>query len=628
MTEKNNKAEYLFHQGTNFYSYEYLGCSLQRSESQYKYVFRTWAPNADAVLLASDHTGWSDDLVPFTKTSQGIWECVITSPSSLEGTAYKYAIQKDGQTFMKGDPYARYSRGGADGASIVFCESQHKWQDSSWLKKRKKKVLSTSGYLSSPLNIYEVHLGSFMRHNGTNEYLTYRELADALVPYVKYMGYTHVEFLPIAEHPFDGSWGYQVGAFYAPTSRFGSPDDFKHLINELHKNGIGVILDWVPAHFPKDAWGLYEFDGGPLYEYQGEDRKESASWGTRFFDLGREEVQCFLISNAMWFLREYHVDGLRVDAVASMLYLDYDKEPGKWVPNSNGGRENLEAIAFFRKLNTAVFEEFPDALMIAEESGSFGGITKPAHEGGLGFNLKWNMGFANDFHDYLMTDPYFRKYKHKALNFPLMYAFSENYVLPISHDEVVHGKLSFINKMYGAYEDKFSQMRTALMLIMTYPGKKMLFMGTEYGQFREWDYSNSLEWFMLDYPNHYQMRQYVAALNRYYLKTPELWTYDFDPKGFEWILPDEAEKNVVAYRRLSDKSQITVVINFSGAEQQVSIPIKDKRPLALEFSTLPDIDGDGISYIKEGSSQIAKITIPAFSGGIYKQIPKSKKISL
>ena len=628
MTENNNQAEYLFHQGTNFYSYDYLGCTLNRTAEAYEYTFRTWAPNADEVLLASDYTGWDTNLVPFTKTSQGVWECKLTVDSSIEGTAYKLVIKKDGNTYLKGDPYARYSRGGADGASIIFCESKHKWQDSAWLKARKKKILTKKGYLASPLNIYEVHLGSFMRHEDTNDYLTYRELAEALIPYVKHLGYTHVEFLPIAEHPFDGSWGYQVGAFFAPTSRFGTPDDFKYLINELHKNGIGVILDWVPAHFPKDAWGLYEFDGCPLYEYQGEDRQESASWGTRFFDLGREEVQSFLISNAMWFLREYHVDGLRVDAVASMIYLDYDKEPGKWVPNSQGGRENLEAIAFLRKLNTTVFAEFPEALMIAEESGSFGGITKPVYEGGLGFNLKWNMGFANDFYDYVMTDPYFRKYKHKALNFPLMYAFTENYVLPISHDEVVHGKLSFINKMYGSYEDKFRQMRASMMLIMTYPGKKMLFMGTEYGQFREWDYANSLEWFMLDYPNHYQMRQYVASLNRYYLDTPELWTYDFDPKGFEWILADEAEKNVVAYRRLTDKSQIIIAINFSGSDQEIMIPLKSNRPLSIEFSTDPESTDTDITYFTEDKKHFARITIPAFSGKIYKQIPKSKKISL
>jgi len=627
MTDKNNTAEYLFHQGTNFYAYDYLGCTMKKQDKEFIYTFRTWAPNADGVCLAADFTSWCEPYPPLTKASSGIWEYTFISDKSLEGCAYKFVIYRGNNKYLKGDPYARYSKGGADGGSIIFCESKHKWQDARWMRSRKNTVLSKKGYLSAPLNIYEVHLGSFIRHED-GSYYTYREYADILVPYLKFMGYTHVEFLPVAEHPFDGSWGYQVGAFYAPTSRFGSPDDFKYLINELHKGGIGVILDWVPAHFPKDAWGLYEFDGAPLYEYQGMDRQESQSWGTRFFDLGREEIQSFLISNALWFFREYHVDGLRVDAVASMIYLDYDKDPDKWVRNSYGGRENLEALAFLRKLNSAIFGEFPDVLMIAEESGSFGNITKPAHEGGLGFNLKWNMGFANDFYDYVMTDPFFRRYKHTALNFPLMYAFSENYVLPISHDEVVHGKLSFINKMHGSYEDKFRQMRASLMLIMTYPGKKMMFMGTEYGQFREWDYENSLEWFMLDYPNHTAMRDYVAALNRFYLDTPELWEIDFSPEGFEWILADEAERNLVAYRRKSKKGEITVVINLGGAEQTVTLPLyRTGKPTCI-FSTDLVPSSENPEIYGEKTGQFINVKLSAFSGRIYKQIPNSKKITL
>lgn len=625
MIERNNQMEYLFHQGTNFFAYDYLGCNFEFTDNKYVYVFRTWAPNADEVLLAADFTGWTDNFARFDKITHGLWECRIDSDISLEGKAYKFVIKRNGNTYFKGDPYARYSRGGADGASVILGKSTHRWNDSAWMKKRKKQIFTKDGYLASPLNIYEVHLGSFMRNEETNEYLSYRELAAALVPYLKYLGYTHVEFLPLAEFPYDGSWGYQVGAFYAPTSRFGTPDDFKYMINEFHKSGIGVILDWVPAHFPKDAWGLYEFDGGPLYEYQGRDRKESRSWGTRFFDLGREEVQSFLISNALWFFREYHVDGLRVDAVASMIYLDYDKEPNEWVPNSNGERENLEAIAFLRKLNVAIFAEIPDALMIAEESGSFGGITKPVFEGGLGFNLKWNMGFANDFYDYVQTDPFFRKYKHKALNFPIMYAFSEKYVLPISHDEVVHGKLSFVNKMYGSYEDKFRQMRASLMLIMTYPGKKMLFMGTEFAQFREWDYENSLEWFMLDYPNHRSMREYVAALNHFYLKQRELWTFDFSSDGFEWIYADDAERNLVAYKRKSKDSQLIIAINFSGTEQTIRVG-SASRGLSCIFSTEPTSD-----TILSGNASAEKyydIKLPAFSGRIYKEIPKNKKIKL
>jgi 1,4-alpha-glucan branching enzyme len=473
-------------------------------------------------------------------------------------------------------------------------------------------------------------MGSFMRHEEDNRYYSYSELADILPSYLKQLGYTHVEFLPLQEHPFDGSWGYQVCAFYAPTSRFGTPNEFRHLINSLHKSGIGVIMDWVPAHFPKDEWGLYEFDGKPLYEYQGKDRMESRSWGTRFFDLGREEIQSFLISNALYFFREFHIDGLRVDAVASMIYLDYDRMPGEWHPNHLGTNENLEATAFLRKLNTAIYGEFPDALMIAEESTSFGGITHPVSDGGLGFNMKWNMGWANDFYDYVQTDPLYRKYHHKALNFPLMYAFNEKYCMPISHDEVVHGKLSFVNKMFGSLEDKFWQARTSLMLMMTYPGKKMLFMGTEYAQFREWDYDNSLEWFMLDYPNHKQFREYVAALNSFYLGHSELWDIDFDEEGFRWLLADEADKNVVAYQRVNRKEQyLTVLLNFSGCEQRVTIPTEKGLRLESVFDTgnLSEEQRSAEIYTVNGQ-RYADIVLSPFSGVIYKKITNNKKINV
>jgi 1,4-alpha-glucan branching enzyme len=473
-------------------------------------------------------------------------------------------------------------------------------------------------------------MGSFMRHEEDNRYYTYSELAEILPSYLKQMGYTHVEFLPLQEHPFDGSWGYQVCSFYAPTSRFGTPNEFRHLINSLHKAGIGVIMDWVPAHFPKDEWGLYEFDGKPLYEYQGKDRMESRSWGTRFFDLGREEIQSFLISNAMYFFREFHIDGLRVDAVASMIYLDYDRMPGEWHPNHLGTNENLEATAFFRKLNTVIYGEFPDVLMIAEESTSFGGITHPVDEGGLGFNMKWNMGWANDFYKYVQTDPLYRKYHHTALNFPLMYAFKEKYCMPISHDEVVHGKLSFVNKMFGSLEDKFWQARASLMLMMTYPGKKMLFMGTEYAQFREWDYDNSLEWFMLDYPNHKHFREFVASLNAFYLNNSELWDIDFDEEGFRWLLPDEADKNVVAYQRVNKKGKyLTVLLNFSGGEQRVTIPVDRALRLESVFDTgnLSE-EQRNVTVYKSGGKYYADITLSPFSGVIYKRITKSKKINI
>ncbi|MBO5652788.1 MAG: 1,4-alpha-glucan branching protein GlgB [Clostridia bacterium] len=403
-------------------------------------------------------------------------------------------------------------------------------------------------------------------------------MADVIAGYVKHMGYTHVELLPIAEHPFDGSWGYQVCGFYAPTSRFGTPDGFRYFVNTLHKAGVGVILDWVPAHFPKDEWGLYEFDGQPLDEYQGWDRMESRAWGTRFFDLGREEVQSFLISNALYFLREFHVDGLRVDAVTSMLYLDYDRMPWEWIPNVYGDNKNLEAIAFLRKLNDTVDREFPDALMIAEESTAFGGVTHPTAEGGLGFDLKWNMGFANDIFSYLAKEPVFRRYHHTALNFPILYAFGENYLLPISHDEVVHGKGSLIGKIAGSYEEKFATMRAFMTFLMSFPGKKMLFMGTEFAVFSEWWEARALEWFLLDYPIHSAFRDFIRELNHFYLSEPALYERDFTPDGFEWLLADEADKNLVAYLRRDGKGRaLYAVISFSGAAQEVCLPMKEGR---------------------------------------------------
>ncbi len=625
----NDLAAYYFHQGTNFLTYEYLGCTLEKKDGKYFYTFRTWAPNAHHIELVSDFVGWNYGKDMNRITPGGIWETVIESDVPLEKSAYKFRITSASGVVCKGDPYARFSRGLDDGASLIFTSDDFAWTDAAWMKHRKRTVSVKNGsYLASPINIYEVHLGSFMRHEEDNSYLSYREAADTLASYAKAMGYTHVELLPIAEFPYDGSWGYQVCGFYAPSSRFGDPDDFRYFVNTLHKNGLGVIMDWVPAHFPKDEWGLYEFDGSPLYEYQGRDRMESRSWGTRFFDLGREEIQSFLISNALYFLREFHIDGLRVDAVASMLYLDYDREPGEWVPNHMGTNLNLEAIAFFKKLNSAVFGEFPDALMIAEESTAYGNLTHPVHEGGLGFNMKWNMGWANDFYDYVMTDPLYRKHHHSALNFPLMYAFKENYCLPISHDEVVHGKKSFIDKMFGNYEDKFLQMRISLMLMMTYPGKKLTFMGTEYAQFREWDYENSLEWFMLDYPPHKYMRDYVQSLNSFYLSRSELWECDFDPKGFEWILADESDKNVVAYRRFNNSGEdIVTVINFSGGKQTIRLPLRNAKYLSVLFASDERVGSKDIPIISENGESYAVVELEKFSGFISKE-RKTKKYKI
>ena len=582
-----DQAPYFFHQGTNREAYRYLGCHMMMHDGHFRYTFRTWAPHAAALFVVGDFCGWDKGLPMRRVTERGVWEAVFDSDVSLENNHYKFRVVRDGLSFYKGDPYAFYSRGGSDGASVIVDKIDYPWQDKAWLSQRKKTVREKDGSsLAVPLNIYEVHLASFAR-NEDGSYLSYRELADRLTGYVKGMGYTHVELLPITEYPYDGSWGYQVTGYFAPTARFGTPKDFAYFVDTLHRAGIGVILDWVPAHFPKDAWGLFEFDGSPLYEYQGHDRMESRSWGTRFFDLGREEVQSFLVSSAMFWIQEYHVDGLRVDAVASMLYLDYDRQAGEWYPNVYGDNRNLEAIAFLKKLNQHIFERHADVLMIAEESTDYAGVTRPVSSGGLGFNLKWNMGFANDFFRYLSTDPLFRRYHHHALNFPLMYAFSENYILPISHDEVVHGKGSFINKISGSYEDKFATIRAALLLKMTYPGKKMLFMGTEYGQFAEWDYRKGLEWFMLDFPAHRALRDYVRSLNFFYLETPSLWEVDFSEKGFSWIYPDASDDNLVAFCRHDLQGEaVTVIISFSGETVRgLRIPVTEGDGCRVVFDT-------------------------------------------
>ncbi len=629
MKNTSDLGAYYFHEGTNFHTYEYLGCQLKVKRGIYNYTFRTWAPNAISVGLISEFSGW-DREIPFTRISdKGVWELVYSSDCSLEKKAYKFKIASNAGVVNKGDPYAKFSRGLADGASLIFEESNHKWTDARWLRHRKSCVKTKYGsYLNTPINIYEVHAGSFLlKDDGTP--LSYRELADKLGPYAKAMGYTHIELLPIMEHPFGGSWGYQVCGFFSPTSRYGDPDDFRYFVNKMHSLGLGVILDWVPAHFPKDEWGLYEFDGSPLYEYQGKDRQESRSWGTRFFDLGREEVQSFLVSSALYYFREFHVDGLRVDAVASMLYLDYDRLPGEWIPNCDGTNVSLEAVAFFKKLNSAIFAEFPDVLMIAEESGSYGNLTKPVSEGGLGFNMKWNMGWANDFYEYLSSDPLYRQYNHKALTFPIMYAFKENYCLPISHDEVVHGKKSFIDKMYGSYQDKFLQMRAALLMMMTYPGKKLMFMGTEFAQFREWNYADSLEWFMLDYPSHAEMRDYVRALNNFYLQNDVLWSIDFSYKGFYWILPDENDKNVIVYRRINTAGKSYIIaINFSGETQKVRIPTKPAKRLDVRFASGLDIPSEPTPVMSGILGYYADIELPRFSGIIFEENNGKKRIKI
>jgi 1,4-alpha-glucan branching enzyme len=565
-----NIPAYLFHQGTNYYAYKYLGLHFFGKTA----IFRVWAPNADKVTLCGDFNSWNKDSYPLSKeTDMGVWVIKLPAKDVPIGSTYKYAITNNGKTVLKADPYAIKSQTLDKTATVVSRFPRYEWGDGKWFTYRKKTIkITEKDKFSCPINIYEMHLASWRTRDGKttrdNEsaYLNYREIADLLIPYVKRMGYTHVELLPITEYPYDGSWGYQVCSYFSPTARFGAPEDFMYFVDTLHKNGIGVILDWVPAHFPKDEHGLYKFDGTRLYEYQGDDRVENEGWGTRYFDVGRNEVQSFLISSALFWLEKYHIDGLRIDAVASMLYLDFDRRPGEWVPNAYGDNKNLEAIAFFRKLNTEVLSRHPDVLMIAEESTSWSKITAPTWEGGLGFNFKWNMGWANDMYDYVQTDPLYRKYKHSKLNFSMMYAFSENFILPISHDEVVHGKLSFIDKQFGSYENKFKGARLFMAHMMAHPGKKMTFMGCEYGQFREWDYENQLEWFMLDYEKHRQLQEYTAALNAFYLEHPALWQDDFTWDGFRWVLADEANMNLLAYERIGKKgSKILCIFNFSGA---------------------------------------------------------------
>lgn len=637
-------AAYYFHQGTNFRAYEYLGCHARTEGDGYAYTFRVWAPNAVSIEVVGDFNDWKPLCRMERITDMGIWEYTLVSEVSLDGVNYKYRITGKNGVHLKADPYARASETLKGTASKIYTEKPFEWTDGLFLKKRAREVIGKGTgdfeFFSAPMNIYEVHLGSFKTRNGmtTKEgenYLSYRELADELAVYAKQMGYTHVELLPIAEHPFDGSWGYQVCGYYSPTARFGTPDDFRYFVNKLHSVGLGVILDWVPAHFPKDEHGLYEFDGEPLYEYQGRDRMEHKVWGTRFFDVARNEVECFLVSNALYWLREFHIDGLRVDAVASMLYLDFDRDPGEWVPNQHGDNKNLESIAFFKKLNTTLFAEFPDALMIAEESTDWPMITKPVHEGGLGFNFKWNMGWANDTFDYIMTDPVYRKYKHEKLTFPMMYSLNENHILPVSHDEVVHGKLSLLDKNFGDYSMKFAGFRTFLAYQMTHPGKKLTFMGSEYAPFREWDYENELEWFMLDYDMHKKSQLYTAELNRFYLEEPALWERDFSWEGFEWIYPDMRDLNIIAYRRMDKRGgEIVAVLNFAPVDREdfILANMKHTRYFEVFSSDAESYGGKGrlnggaldTQTAFDGTREL-RITLPALSAVILKPMAPLKK---
>lgn len=515
--------------------------------------FKVWAPNAKAVRVVGDFNHWNGVAHAMrVMGSTGVWEIFI--PGIEAGSAYKFEIlTKSGAWIKKIDPMARHTQCPPETASVVT-ESTHKWADKKWLDARKKRDA-----LSSPMSIYELHAGSW-RHS-----MNYRDLADELIPYIQEMGFTHVEFMPLAEHPFAPSWGYQVTGYYAPTSRFGSPDDLKYLIDRLHNAGIGVILDWVPAHFPKDDWALARYDGEPLYEHADPRRGEHPDWGTYIFDFGRTEVRNFLVANALYWLEEFHIDGLRVDAVASMLYLDYSREGDNWLPNEHGGRENLDAIRFMQEANATAYRRNPGIMMIAEESTSWGGVSAPTDGGGLGYGFKWNMGWMNDTLKYIEKDPMYRKHHHGELTFSMLYAYNEKFVLPISHDEVVHGKGSLLAKMPGDRWQQLANVRAYLTYMWSHPGKQLLFMGSEFGQPSEWNQERGLDWWILEQPTHQALKSLVATLNKLYLEIPALWELDHDHGGFVWIDGGNADANALSFLRYDKKGNpLAVVINFAG----------------------------------------------------------------
>jgi 1,4-alpha-glucan branching enzyme len=556
----------LLGEGTHQRSYEKLGAHIMTVEGVKGVHFAVWAPNAKRVSVIGDFNRWDGRRHPMrTLGGSGIWELFI--PGLGEGTIYKFEIKGPfDQVFEKADPHAYAAELRPKTASVVWDINKHQWGDQGWLEKR-----AGTNYLREPMSIYEVHLGSWKRVLEEGErFLTYRELAHELVEYVKEMGYTHIELMPVMEHPLDASWGYQVIGYFAPTSRFGTPDEFQYFVDHCHQNGIGVILDWVPAHFPRDAHGLAWFDGTALYEHADPRKGEHRDWGTLIFNYGRTEVRNFLISSGLFWLDKYHLDGLRVDAVASMLYLDYSREPGEWVPNQYGGNENLEAIDFLKRFNELTHELYPGAVMIAEESTAFTGVTKPTYLGGLGFTFKWNMGWMNDTLSYIAKDPIHRKHHHNSLTFGLIYAFSENFILVISHDEVVHGKASLAAKMPGDQWQKMANLRAYLGFMFTHPGKKLLFMGADVGQWREWSESRSLDWDLLQWEPHQKVQRYVADLNRLYRSEPALWQVDHSHEGFEWVDFRDWERSVIAYlRKAKDPADhLLVVCNFTPVPRE------------------------------------------------------------
>ena len=619
---------YLFNRGEHYQIYKFMGAQLKIENNQKGVRFSVWAPSARKVSVVGEFNNWNKFANQMEEVGDsGIWTTFV--PDIGEGTLYKYSIKGlHGDTFLKSDPVAFYSEKSPNTASIVTSLDKYDWNDKLWINKRKEREPHTD-----PINIYEVHSGSWKTDKEGNPY-NYRRLADELIPYVEEMGYTHIELMPLTEFPFGGSWGYQTTGYFSLTSRYGKPEDFMYFVDKAHRFGISVIMDWVPSHFCKDAHGLRLFDGTPLYESEDPKKAENKQWDTLNFDYSQPEVWSFLISSARFFFDVYHIDGIRVDAVSNMLYLDYNKEDGEWTANKYGGNENLEAIDFIKQLNQVIFKDFPGIMMIAEESTAYPMVTGPVDKGGLGFNFKWNMGWMNDILEYMEEDPIMRKGRHNLLTFSMMYAYSENYILPLSHDEVVHGKKSLLDKMSGDYWQKFANLRLLFAYMFAHPGKNLLFMGGEFGQFIEWNYKQELDWLLLDYSKHQEIKKYVKDLNHFYKRNNAFWLKDYKHEGFEWIEADDNKQSVLSFTRSGEKTDDLRVIlcNFTPVPREnykIGVPFQGLYREIFN-SDLEKYGGSGIVNEKpieskkeelHGFSQSIKVTVPPLAA-VYLKLEK------